>query len=106
MDLHVVSGDSTDHGLPHALQLQQCAMNLSMVSSGSTDYGHQQSPLLLHGPGTSKWPRVTAQTTNINTDLSCSKTTDSDTALGDRMNPNITMASDREAVQGQPYGLQ
>lgn len=47
MDFHIFSGDNTaSTWSPASIQ----AMDLSMISNGSTDHRHQCGPLLLNGP--------------------------------------------------------
>lgn len=59
MDFHKISGDSMDHRHPSTwFSMSACAMDLSIVSSNSTDHEHQHSPLLQQEFGPRQSPQL------------------------------------------------
>lgn len=59
--------------------------------------GHQHGPMQQPRPGTSAWLLVVTCATNIDSDLCCCKSTDSDLELSGPTGLDITMASDGSA---------
>ena len=65
--LHMVSGDSMDHGHPHGLQWQYrpWISTWPMTYGHSTDHRHHHVPQWQHRPQASTWLQVAAETKGI-----------------------------------------